>query len=215
MKDLNDISTLFTIAGDKNQFAEGTHKASNERKHRYIREHAELIQLPLPVADYILVDDKVREVIKRKSDRGIPVRKMDLLGSYHFAVDTKKSLVEVAGCLCNAKNHARIKDDLILAKKNGIHIVWLIENTENVFCLDDLFKKGQALVSEYGWKKTKYGEKWLPIHKSRVKCCVLAKTLYTMEHNKEDYDIEFMFCKPQDAGKRIIELLTNERKMDE
>lgn len=108
---------MITIAGDKNQFAEGSHKASNERKHRYIREHAELIQIPLPVADYILVDDKVQEVIDRKNDRGIPIRKMDLLGSYHLAVDTKKSLVEVAGCLCNSKNHARIKDDLILAKR--------------------------------------------------------------------------------------------------
>jgi len=204
---------MITIAGDKNQFAKGSHKESNERKHQYIRQHAKLIELPLPVADYILVDEKVQDVIERKEARKIAIKKMDLLGSYHFAIDTKKSLVEVAGCLCNSKNHARIKDDLILAKKNGIHIVWLIENTENVKTLNDLFKKGKTPVSEYGWKYTnsRYGPKWLPIHRTKVPCLTLAKTLYTMEHNRDDYDIEFMFCKPQEAGQKIIELLSSNR----
>ena len=56
---------------------------------------------------------------------------------------------------------------------------------------------------------------WLPIIIWGATFFDFAKTLYTMEHNKEDYDIEFMFCKPQDAGKRIIELLTNGGHNDE
>ena len=47
--------------------------------------------MPLPCGDYIIADDKVMDVINRKKERGIPVKKMDFLGTYNVTVDTKNS----------------------------------------------------------------------------------------------------------------------------
>lgn len=195
------------IAGDMNQFAKGSHYNSNLRKHNQIRAlGVELIQLPLPVADYILVDDNVQKVIDRSVERQIALKKMDLLGTYKLAIDTKKSLTEACGNLCNHKNHERVKDDLLRAKRSGIKIIWLIENTEGITCIDDLFRKGKYLVQEHGWKNVNGIDKWVTIHKTKVECQTLAKTLYTMSH-REEYDIEFMFCNPNESGKIIVEIL--------
>lgn len=195
------------IAGDKNQFSKGTHYQSNLRKHNQIRRlGVELIELPLPVADYILVDDKVKEVIHRSETRQIALKKLDLLGTYKLAIDTKKSLVEVCGNLCNHKNHERVKDDLLRAKRNGIKIIWLIENTEGIKSIDDLFAKGKYLVQEHDWRSVKGVDRWVTTHKTKVTCSTLAKTLYTMSL-RDEYDIEFQFCRPDEAGKRIVDIL--------
>lgn len=196
------------IAGDKNQFAQGSHYQSNLRKHNQLKKMGvEIISLPLPVGDYILVDKNVEEVIKRAEKRNMDVKKMDLLGTYNLVVDTKKSLVEVAGNLCNSKNHERVKDDLLRAKRSGIKVIWLIENTENVKSIDDLFAKGKYLVQEHGWKNVRGVDRWMPIHQTKVACSTLAKTLYTMSKKKDEYDIEFEFCRPDETGQRIVDNL--------
>ena len=201
------------IGADTNQFAKGSHFNSNFKKHKKIEALGhKILQLPLPVADYVLVNDEIQEVVDRATKRGISVKKMDLLGTYNIAVDTKKSLVEVAGNLCS-KNHDRITDDLRRAKKHNINVFWLIENTEGITCIEDLFKRGKTPVTEHGWKQTKNGLKWVVRHKTQVKCISLAKTLYTMEH-REEYNIKFLFCKPEEAGQMIVELLTGGSKTD-
>ena len=70
--------------------------------------------MPLPCGDYIIADDKVMDVINRKKERGIPVKKMDFLGTYNVTVDTKKDIQELVGDVCG-KQHARFRDECILA----------------------------------------------------------------------------------------------------
>lgn len=48
--------------------------------------------MPLPCGDYIIADDNV---INRKKERDIPVKKMDFLGTYNVTVDTKKDIQEL------------------------------------------------------------------------------------------------------------------------
>lgn len=51
--------------------------------------------MPLPCGDYIIANEKVADVINRKKERGIPVKKMDFLGTYNVTVDTKKDIQEL------------------------------------------------------------------------------------------------------------------------
>lgn len=198
------------IAGDTNQFSKGSHYESNLRKHNALKMMGhEVIRLPLPVADYILVNSEVEEVIKNAESRNVAVKKMDLLGAYNVAVDTKKSLVEVAGNICNSTNHKRIKEDLLRAKKHGIMVYWLIENNEGVENLRDLFAKGKTPVCEHGWKNIKGEHKWVVTYTTKVPCITLAKSLYKME-TEGKYPIKFIFCKPKDAATKIVEILTGE-----
>ena len=49
----------------------------------------------MPVGDYIIATDKVADVIHRKAKRNMEVKKMDFLGTYAVAVDTKKDMQEI------------------------------------------------------------------------------------------------------------------------
>lgn len=198
------------IAVDTNQFNTGSHYESNLRKHRALQNAGcNLVTVPLPVGDYTELTDKMMDVIKRKEVRGTKPKKMDFLGSYDIVIDTKKSLVEVAGNICNKKGHERFVDELILAQNNGIEFWLVIENSERVYELKDLFAKGKQFVQESGWKQTKYGEKWLPIHRTKVPCLTLAKALYTME---QKYGIHIVFCKPKDAAETIVKILEQHKE---
>lgn len=117
----------------------GVDKAQKEGKHDL--KHNQLIEmghelwfLPLPVGDYILVDDAVREVVKRRGDK---LKKMDLLGVTKRSVDSKASLMEIYGNLIG-KSHARFRDECILAQQNGIPLTILIESAPEVSCLEDV-----------------------------------------------------------------------------
>lgn len=183
------------IAGDKNQFA-GSHGKSNTRKHSIMRESGvKLTELPLPVGDYILVDDKVQEVLNRKAKRNIPVKKMDLLGTYKLAVDSKASIQELAGNICG-KDHDRIRDEMLLAANNSIKLVYLIE--------DDLI---DSLENLHRWANPrlflkKRGKQMFP---NAVRGVTLMKACMTC---RAKYGCEFIFCKPKDAATKIVEILT-------
>jgi len=79
----------------------------------------EVMNYPLPCGDYIVANDKVLDVISRKEKRGIPVKKMDFLGTFNVTVDTKKDIQELVGDICG-KQHARFRDECILAQNNGM-----------------------------------------------------------------------------------------------
>ena len=69
----------------------GQQDGKHTEKERYWTELGiEVIEAPLPTGDYILANDKVMNVIFRKEQRGIPVKKMDFLGTYNVTVDTKR-----------------------------------------------------------------------------------------------------------------------------
>lgn len=121
------------IVEDKGQQA-GKH----EIKHQWWNCHdVELLQLPLPAGDYILWTDEIAELVHRKSARNIAVKKMDFLGSYDMAVDTKKDMQEIVGNICGVQ-HARFRDECILAQKNGIKLYVLIENRDHIQSIDDV-----------------------------------------------------------------------------
>lgn len=199
------------IAVDKAQ-KEGKH----DIKHNQLIDLGhELVFLPLPVGDYILVDEAFAEVIKRRGDK---LKKMDLIGVTRRSVDSKYGMEEIYGDVIG-KQHERFRDELILAQQNNIQLIILIESAPEVKSLDDVRQ----------WKNWKQLSAYCKRHKipsgqgmmERIEDFVahggqkppangehLYKVMLTMS---EKYGVKWAFCNPADTGKAIIYLLTRER----
>ena len=196
------------IIEDKNNVV-GKHKIKNAY---WQSQGIEVIRHPLPVGDYILMNDKVKDMLDRKAKRGIEPKKMDFLGTYKVAIDSKKDIQEICGNICG-KSHARFRDEVILAKNNGIKLYILVENesftikgkmgvtSPYIDCLDNLHK----WINPRLWIR-KGGRQAYP---NATRGITLQKACFSME---KKYGCEFIFCRPKDAGQRIIELLTEGRK---
>lgn len=168
----------------------------------------EVLRYPLPVGDYVLVNDSIEELLDRKSKRGIAVKKMDFMGTYDVAIDTKKDLQEIISDVCG-RQHDRFRDELLLSQNNGIKLYILIEDdggyvdrkqtiyNKPVTCIEDLFswKNPRAFIFYKGKQK----------YPNATKGGSLAKALLTMG---KKYGCEFVFCRSKDAGTKVIELLT-------
>ena len=195
----------------------GVDKGQKEGKHdlkhtQLIELGHELMFLPLPVGDYIIIDDAVEEVIKRRGDR---LKKMDLIGVTKRSVDTKQDMEEVYGNLIG-QSHARFRDECILAQQNGIELTILIESAPGVSCLDDVrrwnnWKQLYAYCKRNGIQSGKgmmdridefvsLGGQKPPVDGEQ-----LARTMWTMANK---YGFRWAFCKPADCGKAIMYLLT-------
>ena len=153
----------------------------------------------------ILIEDTRQVVGKHKlkneyfEKMGIEVVRSKLLfGDYQnpqnpsIAIDTKKDIQELIGDL--TKDHERFRRELQLAKKCGAKLIILIED-EKVTCINDLY-------TWYNWRLKKSPK--------ATKGSTLAKMLYTIEHNTEDYNCQFIFTKKSECGAKIIELLTRQ-----
>lgn len=199
------------IAVDKAQ-KDGKHTV----KHSQIESLGhELVFLPLPVGDYILVDEAVAEVIKRRGDK---LKKMDLIGVTRRSVDTKAHCEEVYQNIIG-KSHERFRDELILAQQNNIQLIILIESAPEVKCLDDVkrWKNWKQLYAYCKRHKIPSGQGMMDRidefvahggQKPPVSGEQLYKAMLTMS---EKYGTKWAFCNPADTGKAIIYLLTRER----
>ena len=188
---------------DKGQ-KEGQHILKN----RYFNSHdIEVLRAPLPVGDYIIATDKVKDVIHRKSARKMEFKKMDFLGSYSVSVDTKKDMQEIVGNICG-KAHPRFRDECILAQNNGIKLYVLVENTCGVKSVQDVFKWQNPRLHRYNRIAFMHSQgSWLSMPLPKAKPTsgeTLAKAMLTMQLK---YGVEFVFCRPEDAGAKVIELL--------
>ena len=153
----------------------------------------------------ILIEDTRQVVGKHKlkneyfEKMGIEVVRSKLLfGDYQnpqnpsIAIDTKKDIQELI--IDVTKDHDRFKRELQLAKKCGAKLIILIED-DQVSCINDLY-------TWYNWRLKKSPK--------ATKGSTLAKMLYTIENNTEDYNCQFTFTKKSDCGAKIIELLTRQ-----
>ena len=165
----------------------------------------EVIRQRLPVGDYILVNDKVQDVLDRKAARGVPVKMMDLIGTYNVVCDSKKDIQELIGDICG-KSHARFKDELLLAQNNGIKLYILVEDdggyvkkgiyNKPVRCLQDLFSWKNPRL--FIWRQGKQ------LYPTATKGATLAKVCITIE---QKYGCKFVFCSHADSAKVILDLL--------
>ena len=167
----------------------------------------EVVRAPLPVGDYIIANDKAMDVMERKEKRGNKPKKMDFLGTYSVAVDTKENIGEIINNICG-KAHGRFRDECILAQNNGVQLYILVENEDGVSRIEDLY--GWQNPRLYRYNKIKYMHnlgKWSHIklpQKPPTDGRQLALSMLTMQ---ERYGVRFLFCHPKEAGEKVVELL--------
>lgn len=199
------------ILADKNQ-----KKGKHETKNKYFADNGiEIIEQRLPVGDYVLMNDKIKDVFTRKEKRGNPVKMMDLLGTYNICIDTKNSIQELCGDVCG-KQHDRFRDELILAQNNGIKLVILVEND-----VEEVFHQKQIVNPVI--KELKDLHKWVnprlfirrggkQLYPRATKGVTLMKACFTIQ---KKYGCEILFTESKMAGQRIVEILTGKESGDE
>ena len=165
-------------------------------KHNWLKLNGhELIELPLPVGDY--------------------------MGVVRVSVDTKKDLQEVVGNI-QGKSHARFRDECILGQQNGIKLYILVEHGGNIKNLESVkdwknprqylyekkirkefeMPKGADFQSEVAELKA-HGAK---VVRGPTTGEELYKAMVTMQ---EKYGVEWVFCEKKETGAKIVELLRN------
>ena len=179
----------------------------HELKHEYFESHGIYWErYPIPVGDYILANEQVLDVIARKQKRGTDIKKMDFLGTYQTCVDTKKDLQEIIGNICGPQ-HDRFRDECILAQNNGIKLYVLIENENWVKSIDDLEEWDNPRLRIQKWITTPSGQRRKVFkYPDATKGTTLAKAIRTMT---KKYGVEFQFCRPEESGAKILELLNS------
>lgn len=167
----------------------------------------EVMRVPLPVGDYIIAKDKAMDALQRKEKRGQKPKKMDFLGTYAVAVDTKENIGEIVNNICG-KSHERFRDECILAQNNQIQLYILVENENGVNSVEDLHKWENPRLYRYNKIKFMHNMgKWSHIKLPKLPPTsgqTLAKAMLTME---KKYGVRFLFCHPNEAGAKVIELL--------
>lgn len=128
------------------------------------------IRTALPSADYMAV--------RYDDEKGF-------YKDYSILIDTKKDLEEIAGNLCNTKNHERIKREIAKAKELGCENFIFLIASNKVKSIQDL----------QNWCSTM----------TRVKGSTLAKVMLTM---KKKYGVRFIIVPKKNMGKYVAKLLT-------
>lgn len=94
-------------------------------------------------------------------------------------------LGELVNNLCRVTTHQRFKNEILLAKKIGVEKFIVLIASKEITNIDEI----------HLWKN-KYG---------KVNPETFEKIVKTF---KDKYNIEFVFCKPNECGAKIIELLS-------
>ena len=107
-------------------------------------------------------------------------------------VDTKRDILELAQCI--DQGHERFRRELVNARDAGFELTILTENKDGVTDFATLAKwqnPRRFVNAKTGLRP--------PIDGMR-----LAKACLTME---KKYNARFLFCSPEEAGARVIEIL--------
>lgn len=122
------------------------------------------------------------EVVRTK----LPFGDYALWGSI-TSVDTKADVEEIAQNI--GAEHKRFMEEVKLSIKLGGRLIFLIENTHGYKCIEDV----NAWVNPNMHKTAR-----------SMEGPRLAKAMATIT---DRYGVRFEFCSPEEAGKRVIELL--------
>ncbi len=142
-------------------------KGKHDIKHDYfVNNKITLIRSKLPFGDYMMPPKVV--------------------------IDTKENMSEIAYNLSNGKNHARVREEVRLARDCGSRLIFLIENTDNIKDIEDV-------------------KSWVNPRRFESPGAIKGDRLYKiMKTMNERYGCEFMFCSPEKSGEIITKILKNE-----
>lgn len=110
-----------------------------------------------------------------------------------ISVDTKRSIAEMAQNI--DQHHERFRREMEGARDAGVKLVVLVENEDGV---TDLASLAEWREGDWQFAKRKNA-------KRRLDGMRLAKACATMQ---DRYGVSFEFCAPEDAARRVVEILT-------
>ncbi len=136
----------------------------------------------------------IKTILEQLEDKGYTIIRSKLyVGDYQLlsypycVVDRKQNLQEIIGNVTH--DHQRFKAEIKRANELGIHVIVLIEHSNQIKSLDDL----------RFWYNPRL--KTSPKATTGIQ---LQKILTTMQ---DIYDVEFLFCDKKHTGLKIMELL--------
>lgn len=124
------------------------------------------------------------------------------LDNPRLCIDRKKDLQELVGNV--TQQHERFKAELIRAKEAGIKLIILVEHGGGITCLEDVFLWQNPRKHEVMWKWENGKRIRTVISDKAVDGDQLYKSLCTI---RDRYGAEFAFCRKEETGKKIVELL--------
>lgn len=151
----------------------------------------------------------------------LPAGDYSLLTDMSRVVDTKRNLQELVGNLTSTRNvmtkdgeikklseHERFRREADFCKENGIKLIVLVEEL-GMRSIEDVLRWRNPRLRRYEKVKWMHQQgKWsgVPL---RGKPPTSNETLYRiMKTFGENHSVKWEFCDPQDAGAKVIEILT-------
>ena len=123
-----------------------------------------------------------------------------------LVIDRKKDLQEICGNIC--QQHERFQKELMRARSAGVHIVFLCEHGPNIRNLEDVRLwnnlRREPHIEWIGGKRQKVVDSPNALTGEQ-----LYKALCTI---RDRYGVEFLFCNKEDTGRRIVEILSNDKE---
>ncbi len=132
----------------------------------------------------------------------LPVGDYTRIDKMTTCIDTKQNLQEVVNNICG-KEHERFRSECLRAKNNGIKLIVLVEE-KYISSIDSIAYWHNPRLDIYTSKYINGERVRVQKYPKATTGETLAKAMRTME---QKYGVEFMFCDPNDAGKKILELL--------
>lgn len=128
------------------------------------------------------------------------------LDNPRVVIDRKKDLLEICGNV--TQQHERFRAELIRAKEQGIKLIILCEHGEDIKSLEDVYFWTNPRRLPSVWVMRDGHPCKVPESENATNGDQLYKSLATI---RDRYDVEFYFCDKDETGRRIVELLKNER----
>lgn len=121
------------------------------------------------------------------------------LDNPRLVIDRKQNLSELCANVC--QQHERFRREIVRANQNGIRLVFLCEHGYGIETLEDVV----FWQNPRGEKRMVKDGQWVTVRTNATSGETLYKILSTI---RRKYDVDFLFCKKEDTGKRIIEILS-------
>lgn len=131
----------------------------------------------------------------------LPVGDYMSLDNARLVIDRKQNLTELCSNVC--QDHERFRREINRATENGIHIIFLCEHGEDIETLEDVI----FWENPRRKKRVRVDGRWQTIETKATTGETLYKILCTI---REKYGVEFLFCRKEETGERIVELLGDE-----
>lgn len=150
----------------------------------------------------------IKKIVEEFDRQGVkhPVSKL-MVGDYmnydnpRLIIDRKQNLSELCSNVC--QDHERFRRELLLAKENGIQIIFLVEHGKGINSLEHVV----FWENPRRWKRRRNQKtgRWEEVETKAMTGEVLYKILRTQERK---YGCKFMFCDKEQTGNEIIRILS-------